>query len=214
MRGILKITAVKPQNDRTGKYSVIFEDGAEIIVSAACIAEFGICPGYELSEVGCGELLDRAALDASKARALRILGNRSLSAREMEVRLIGKGESAETARRTVEWLEDIGMVNDCEYAGMIARHYIAKGYGIARVKNEFFKRGIQRELWEEALNDLSGMEEASYNFIAKRLKGECGKDELRHAANALIARGFSYEEARAAVNRYLEGVGESKDYEL
>ena len=214
MQGILKIAAINPKNDKTGKYVVQFEDGAEIIVSAACIADFGIRPGRELSEDEYEQLREGAALDASKAQALRMLGRRSLSAREMEMRLISKGESAGTARQTVEWLESIGMVDDMEYAGMIVRHYIAKGYGAARVKNELFKRGIQRGLWEEAMSDLSGMEEAAHDFVAGRLKGDNGEDGLRRAAKALIARGFSYEEARAAVKKYLDGIEEEKGAEL
>ena len=153
-------------------------------------------------------------IESSKARALRILGKRSLSAREIEKRLVSKGEDAETAQQTVRWLEDIGAVNDKEYAASIVRHYIAKGYGLAKIREELYRRGIDRDMWEEALGDLDGMEEAADDFIAKKLQGESGKDDLRRAANALYSRGFSYEEARAAVNRYAERVGEAEDIGL
>ena len=38
-----------------------------------------------------------------------------------------------------------------EYAAMIVRHYSAKGYGENRIKAELSRRGIARELWEDAL---------------------------------------------------------------
>ena len=154
---------------------------------------------------------EESELSSSKTRALRILGNRNLSAREIEKRLVSKGETAETAQQTVQWLEDIGMINDKEYASLIVRHYISKGYGLGRIREELYRRGIDRELWEEALADLDGMEDAAYAFISKKLDGECGKDEVRRATNALHARGFSYEEARAAANRYLAGFGETEE---
>ena len=156
------------------------------------------------------EIRENAAPGSSKERALRILGSRNLSAREMEKRLISKGETAGTAQQTVKWLEDIGAIDDKEYATLIVRHYISKGYGLARIRDELFKRGIDREMWDEALSDLDGMEDAAYEFVSKKLRGDCGKDDLKRAANTLCARGFSYEEARAAVNRYLESIEDTQ----
>ena len=168
---------------------------------------------FQIQNFQSADCNENADLNSAKARAMRILGNRYLSAREMEKRLINKGETAGTAQQTVQWLEDIGAVNDKEYAASIVRHYIAKGFGLARIREELYKRGIDREMWDEALSDLDGMEDAAYEFVEKRLRGESGKDELRRATNALCSRGFSYEEARAAVNRYLEsieGAGDSR----
>ena len=157
------------------------------------------------------EVLQNAASDSTKNRALRMLGSRNLSSGEIEKRLINKGETPQAAQQTVQWLEDIGLVNDKEYASSIVRHYIAKGYGLARIREELYKRGIDRELWEEALSDLEGMEDAAYEFIAKKLRGETGKEDLRRAAKTLCSRGYSYEEARTAVNRYLESIEETED---
>ena len=40
------------------------------------------------------------------------------------------------------------------YAGVIVRHYGAMGYGPGRVKQELHRRGVPRELWDEALAQL------------------------------------------------------------
>ena len=146
-------------------------------------------------------------MDSSKKLALRILGNRNLSSQDIEMRLVNKGETAETARQVVEWLEDIGAVNDIEYAESIVRHYSTKGYGIARIKQELFKRGIDREMWEEALVFADDMVDAAFGFINKKLKGSCEKDDLRKAEAALCRRGFSYDEAREAMKKYMEEIG-------
>jgi regulatory protein len=156
--------------------------------------------------------LDEMQQGRSRKRAMKILGSRFMSASEMEKRLVTKGDSAQTAQETVQWLEDIGAVNDVEYAGAIVRHYCAKGYGIARIKDELFKRGIARDLWDEALGGLEGMKDAAYEYLKKKLKGGNDKDDLRRATDALCRRGFSYEEARFAVNRYLEN-GMTEDME-
>jgi regulatory protein len=157
---------------------------------------------------------DDKALGAAKACALRILGKRALSAREMENRLKSKGESEEIAARIVEWLVNIGLVNDEEYAESIVSHYCAKGYGPAKIRNELFRRGIEREMWDEVMNGAADTESAVYDYLNKRLKGSRESDDLRKAHAALCARGFSYSDAHEAINRYLESVEEEEGADL
>jgi len=144
-------------------------------------------------------------LESTKKRALRILGNRNFSEQEMYKRLVGKGESEGDASDTVRWLVELGYINDSDYATLIVRHYVAKGYGEARIKNELFKRGIPRDYWEEKLADISedDQRDAAFEFLTKKLRGSDDKDDLRRASDALVRRGFSYDEAKAAVSKYL-----------
>ena len=151
--------------------------------------------------------MDDKELSASKARALRILGSRNMSASDMKNRLVRKGESEETAETTVEWLESFGAVNDAEYAAIIVQSYCAKGYGLARIKDELHRRGIPRDLWDDALESAEGMEDAALAFLEKKLGGGSDKDDVRRATDALCRRGFSYSEAMDAVRRYHEGLG-------
>ena len=152
------------------------------------------------------ELTADSEISSAKERALRILARRPLSSREVEKRLVSKGETADAARRTVEWLEYMGLINDTEYAAMIVSHYRAGGYGIGRIKDELYRRGIARDMWDDALSipDETGAEDAALKFIEKKLKGSTDKADLRRAADALVRRGFSYDDARAAIDKYLE----------
>jgi len=128
----------------------------------------------------------------------------------MEKRLVEKGEPEEAAKETVKWLEDIGAINDASYAGSIVSHYSAKGYGDARIKDELYKRGIPREMWDDALSSIeeSEADEAALRYLEKRLRGSTDKEDLRRVTNALCRRGFSYEEAGAAVKKYIQSVEE------
>ena len=203
----MKIKSVSQVKNRTGSFSVLFDDGSEIKVSAVQLADFGLYSGLELSDNEYAQLRKGVESSLSKSRAVRILGSRNLSAFEIERRLIGKGEPESTARETVEWLENIGAVNDAEYAAAIVKHYCAKGYGLARIRDELFRRGIPRDLWEDAFDEVDGMEEAAYRFLVNKMKGSRDKDSIRRAMDALIRRGFSYEQARSAMNMYVENLG-------
>ena len=147
-------------------------------------------------------------IESTKKRALKILGSRNFSEQEMIKRLTGKGENQEDAEEAVRWLVELGYINDPDYATLIVRHYSRKGYGEARIRDELYKRGIPRELWDEKLaeTDSDGIDDAALEFLKKKLRGSDDKDDLRRASDALIRRGFSYENARAAISKYLESM--------
>ena len=158
---------------------------------------------------------EEKALQSAKSRALKILGNRQMSAQDMQKRLIQKGESEENTVMTIEWLERIGAINDVHFSHAICGHYSAKGYGVARIKDELFKRGIPRELWDEALAAIekAEMDGAAAGFLRKKLRGSREKDDIRRAVDALCRRGFSYEDARLAVAKYLETAENTEENE-
>ena len=144
--------------------------------------------------------------ESTKKRALKILGSRNFSEAEMIRRLTGKGESREDAEGAVRWLVELGYINDSDYATLIVRHYSGKGFGEARIRDELYKRGIPRDLWDEKLDELEEAEsnDAALEFLKKKLRGSDDKDDLRRASDALVRRGFGYNDARAAITRYLE----------
>jgi regulatory protein len=151
----------------------------------------------------------------TKKRAIRILGSRQLSSSEIEKRLLSKGESPDATKETVEWLENIGAVNDVEYAASIVSHYSSKGYGLAKVKDELHRRGIPRDLWDDAISTLerTDITEAATQFLKKKLKDSNDESDRRRAIETLCRRGFSYEEARSAMSQYLETIENTKEYE-
>ena len=82
---------------------------------------------------------------------------------------------------------------EAAYAAAIARHYAAMGYGAGRVRQELSRRGVPRELWEEALALLPDPAEAIRALLCKRKRPTSPKDSKR-LSDALLRRGFSWQE--------------------
>jgi len=145
-------------------------------------------------------------LDKTKTRALKILGHRNFSEQEMIKRLTSKGESQEDSEDAVAWLVELGYINDENYAMLIVEHYSTKGYGMSRIKDELYKRGIPRDLWDSAFSSLDdeSTSEAALIFLRKKLRGSTDENDVRKARDALVRRGFSFDDAKAAINLYLE----------
>lgn len=126
------------------------------------------------------------------------------SEKEVRKKLAEKGVSPSDIDAVVALCLDYGFIDDAEYAGMLARHYTAMGYGPGRVRAELTRRGVPRQLWDAALSELPEDTERLDRLLAARLRGKDPADrrERDRAAAALFRRGFSWEDIRAALARY------------
>ncbi len=193
-----------------GKFVAGFSDGSEMKMSLDVVADLSLFRGRELTQAEFETLGALAGLSACKEQALRIIGARPMSQKALYDRLIEKGQTPENAEETVGWLVKMHYLNDAQYAASIVRHYATKGYGVQKIRQELYRRGIPKALWDEALDEKPQDEDAVYALLCKKLKSDApDRAELKRATDALFRRGFSWDEIRAAVSRFnAEGFGD------
>lgn len=180
------------------------EDETILRLSEDTLLRFGLYEGMELSGEDLEDLNRYAAAERTRESAAGMIGRRALSKKELQDRLVKKGADQEDAQNAVDWLEEIGAVDDASYAGVIARHYAGRGYGSARVKEELRRRGVDRSLWADALAELPEAEEAIIAYVRKRSHGDLSDPkELKRLTDALVRRGFSWGDIRSALGGYL-----------
>lgn len=143
--------------------------------------------------------------EEAKARALKILERRDVSRKMLLDKLTEKGVADADAEEVADWLCGLGVVNDERFAGLVVRHYAAKGYGERRVREELYRRGIDRELWDAALEELTGSDERLDRLLGAKLRGDASPENLQRTQNYLLRRGYSWEDIREATERYLSG---------
>jgi regulatory protein len=179
-----------------------FDTGEEVRVTLSNVAELGLYAGLQLSDDGMDALRDRAARSKCRERAMRVIGARPMSEKELYDRLVQKGETPQNAEETVAWLVDLHLLNDAEYAAMCVRHYAAKGFGPARIRNELYRRGVPRALWDEALQELPEQDDEIDRLLRRKLRGDASdRDAVKKATDWLYRRGFKFEDIREAVER-------------
>lgn len=153
--------------------------------------------------------MDQKKLEEAKKKAMQIINARAMSKGEMTDRLEEKGIEPEYASAAADWLEELGAIDDRVYAAMLTRHCASKGYGEARVKNELYRRRIDPQLWDEALLQMPETDEAVDRFIYMKLKGERpDRRELKRVSDALVRRGYSWDEISSGLRRYEETLEE------
>ena len=201
----MQITEIKPSQHKKGRFLVKLEDGNILRVTEEELLRFSLRAGLELDGQMLEALHASARKSAVRAEAANMIGSRPLSKRELTRRLVRKGADAEDAGAAADWLEDIGAVNDREYAALLVRHYAGKGYGRARIREEMRRRGVDRELWDEALEELPDQTETLDRLIQKKCRGDLSdRREVRRVSESLMRRGFSWSEVKEALRRYTE----------
>ena len=159
------------------------------------------------------ELQQSGARSETRVRAANMISSRPLSRKELAKKLREKGSVEADAESACDWLEEIGALNDAEYAAMLVRHYGGMGYGEAKIRDELYRRGVPRELWEDALSKSPDAQEAIARVIAQKTKGRALDEKGRkRLSDMLLRRGFAWRDVRAAIAQISENATEF-DYE-
>ena len=184
------------------RISLELSTGEEIKATMGLAAELRLFAGKVLEEQELETLRSSAALALCKNHGMELLSYRPMSAKELREKLVQKGETAENAEAAVGWLQSRGFLDDERYAGMVVRHYAGKGYGAGRIRQELQRRGVARELWDEALKEMPEQEDELDKFLSSRLKDPGDRAQVQKVSAALLRRGYSWEEIRAALARF------------
>lgn len=197
-----RIERIQPSLHKKDRVLVYLTGGDLLRITPEELLRFGLRPGQELTEDVLEELRRAAARSQTRQRAAELAAGRMLSRKELSDRLVKKGADPQEAQETAQWLADLGAVDDAAYAGVIARHYAAMGYGPGRVRQELQRRGVPRDLWEDALAQLPDPEEAIDRFLASKLRGKTpDRATLQRLSAALQRRGFQWQDIRPALAR-------------
>ena len=163
--------------------------------------------------------------------AVEILAKRLVSTAELRSKLAAKKLfSPAEIDDAVLAVKRMGALHDDFLAEDVARSYRSRGYGPARIRMALRKRGIPQEIIEQTLNGKdedgpasggetdSGQSEDGENAFAvlhrKAAQFRREPDPRKRKAKAvrcLVGRGFSYEDAIEAADRWMREEGAAEE---
>ena len=165
------------------------------------VEDFRLYTGRELTDEEFEQLRVAAGRMSAKMRAVRIVSATSVSKRDLEQRLVSKGEDPEQAREAVQWMAELDLVDDRKMAEQVVQRCISKGYGLSRAKQALYEKRIPKQYWSEVLEDYPDQSEYILTFLRSRLETEDQERGLRKAVDALMRRGHSYSEIRRCLEQ-------------
>lgn len=206
---MMKITEVKASTKVKGRYLVKFQDDTLLRVGEQEILDFALSVGKELSIEEAETLEKLGNLSTLKNKAYNLLSRKPMSTHDLAQKLALWEATPEEIDSICERFTELQLLNDEEYSKLLARHHHNKGYGRKKIEAEFYRHGIDKELWEEALLALEPKDELLQKFLAQKLKGDTTDPKLvKKASDALLRRGFSWQQVKEALLLYNQELSE------
>ena len=204
----MRIESVSNAPDRAGRYRVVLEDGSVMRLYRQTVEDFALYNGRELSQEELEKLQAAAGEMSAKMRAVRIVAASSVSKKDLQQRLIQKGETPENAQNAVAWMEGLSLIDDRKTAQQVVAHCIAKGYGPARAKQALYEKRIPKAYWEEALADYPEQDDKIVAFLRARLDQNSDAKDVKRAVDTLLRRGHPYGKIRRALDQITVDYGD------
>ncbi len=143
--------------------------------------------------------------DKALQAAAKQLSYRALSQIKLREKLLEKGHPEDAVDYAIAWLEERKMLDDASYAEDIVHSYERRGYGAMRIRQELYRRGIDKDTTQEALEEFSPNQQQMLDLLEKRLRGDCSdRREVEKAVAALQRRGYLWDDIRTALRTYRE----------
>ncbi len=165
----------------------------------------------DITEDELAELLDSVSFRRAYNKGLDFLSRRPYGTKELLKKLTEKGHDRESAEKACDRLLELGLLNDEQYAKMLAEDLIShKGYSVKRVKQELLFRGIDREIVENTVDLLDNDPQKSIILVVeKKYKSKLNDEKGRkRAVDGLMRLGYSYSDIKSVLNLIEEEIYE------
>lgn len=135
--------------------------------------------------------------DVARAIVLRQLTMAPRSRSQLEDKLAAKGCEDHVAKVVLDRMQEVGLVDDEAFAGMVVRSQHA-GRGLARraLSQELRRKGVQDDIAQSALEQIDdeGERERARALVLKKMRSMHGLDatvQTRRLAGMLARKGYS-----------------------
>lgn len=205
-----KITSVEPQKKNTKRFNIFLDGEFGFGADEDLVVDRRLVKGKEISADELEKLLFEAEVGKLMERMYRLFNLRQRSEKEVKnrLRIKGKEEISDLAiELVIKKLKQKSLLNDKEFAKAWVESR-SKKYGVNRIKQELYKKGIDREIIEEVTGGqrIENSEQVAQELLEKKLerwKNLAPIEFRKKAYEFLMRRGFEYEQVKSIVENIL-----------
>ena len=200
----MKLSYKKGKQD---KIHISVDGEYSFTVDETYFLSMGIWNGKEVDEDELEEIRQTVSVRRAYNYAVNLLSRRDHSERELMTKLTQKGYG-DGAEEAINKLRDSGYVSDERFARLFVRELQTfKKYGKKRIEQELYRKGVDREIIREVL-DETDFDEGELVSLIRRKYGRYLSDEkgVAKTINGLLRMGYSYGEIRNALREINENL--------
>lgn len=207
------ITAIEK---RRKMLSALFLDGEFAVnIDTETLLKFRYKIGMDITDEQLHELILASDVRRANEKALYLLEHRSHSKKEL-IEKIQRTTSKEAAQSAANRMEELGLVNDEDFAKRYAAELLnRKGFASRRIQYELLQKGIDKEIVAQIIEELetNPVEKIKEIIEKKYLRYLQDEKGYRRAVNGLQRLGYRYEDIKRAISTFSSEVDEDIYYE-
>ena len=197
----MKITNIKQQVKRQGRYSVFVDEKYSFSLSENELMKSGIRVGREYSDTELEELQQTAVLDKAYMRSLDLLSRRARSEWEMRDYLKRKEYEPDIIDKILLRLNDAGYIDDYKFASSwVENRHLLKSISQRKLWQELKQKHITDEIINEVLGADETDEQQTLKALIEKKRSQTRYQDDKKLIAYLAGQGFRYDDIKEAMS--------------
>ena len=198
---------LKAQRGRGNKIHLLLDDEYRITTDVEFWALNFINDGTDITDEEWEALVNKINYRKAFNKCADLLSRRDHSVKELRDKLLRTVDEA-SADQAIEKFTEMGYLDDAKFGKALAEHlYSVKNYSDSHVKQELYKRGINRDIINEIIDGAQADSVQSVITIVtkkylNKLNIEGGREKV---IAAMMRKGFSYSDIKSALDKVENG---------
>ena len=204
----MRITGIEQQKKNTKRYNIYIDGEYRCSVENDILQELNLSEDMELNEIEFNNTLETIQYKGALRAALYMLARAPKTEMEIEKGLSDKQHAAKAIKKVLEYLKEIGYINDESYTESYIRS-IKDTAGTSRrsIYQKLAAKGVDKEIIQQEIDKAEIDDYASALSAAKKkiasLKGIRREKKLK-LLNYLYRKGFGIDACKRAAEELLQ----------
>ncbi|EMR05481.1 Regulatory protein recX [Bhargavaea cecembensis DSE10] len=202
-----EITKISTQKNNAERYNIFLDGKYAFSADEQVLIQFGLMKGKVLDDWEIDEIIFGDEIRKAYNKALHFLGFRMRSEHEVKEKLMASGFGEAVALEAISKLKEQKFLDDDSFSKALleTRKRTAKK-GPGAIKQELARKGISKDLQEEALEAFPEEEQRELAIelaakIAARSSGKTPQQIRQKIQDSLMRKGYSYDIISSAIER-------------
>ncbi len=196
-----KITNIKPQLKRPGRYSIFVDGKYSFSLSENELLKLGLAPGQEYDDSGLTDLQDKAIEDKALMRAYDMLSRRQRSVKELQDYLKKKDYDQSLIDKLINQLLEAGYLDDAKFAqAWVDDRRRMQHRSDRELRYELMKKGIDKDIITSVMTQTEESEEAALRELIDKKRRQTRYQDREKLMALLARRGFRYDQIKRALD--------------
>lgn len=205
-----KITKIEYQKKNKDRVNIYIDDNFGFGIDLNIMIKYSLTKNMELSDDFIEDILKSEEEINVYNYGLTVLSRSLKSEKQLKRKMLDKGYDLEFIEKAINKLKDQKYIDDDYYSdALINTRVNGAKYGKRRIEQELYEKGIDREISENKLREISDEDEfeRAYELGLKKLKSIKDEDTSKKCnklSNYLMYRGFDYDIIKKVVEKILK----------